>query len=201
MRPKCRPRPRSHAPCARFCCELEVDSPARRAPRARADPLAVATQTPRFSWELPEGLARGVGQKSYSITVVMPYTDFGPVWSSGVVESDATHGIVCNKTLQANALYDVANGVVLPFDPDGAAAAGAGAAGACRARWRRLGRSIRRWFFEPVARRFRRARLRALGDARSRRYMAFLAKGKRRRGNQNAPPPTPTERCDVVAVV
>ena len=36
-----------------------------------------------------------------------PYTDFGPVWSSGVVGSDATHGIVCNKTLEANALYDV----------------------------------------------------------------------------------------------
>ena len=57
-------------------------------------PLAIGTQQPRFSWELPStGLARGVGQKSYSITVVQMYTDFGPVWNSGLVESDRTHGI------------------------------------------------------------------------------------------------------------
>ena len=71
------------------------------------DPLAVGTQTPRFSWELPEGLARGVGQQSYSVTVVRPHTDFGPMWSSGVVASAATHGIVCNHTLPANAVYQV----------------------------------------------------------------------------------------------
>ena len=72
-----------------------------------SNPLAVGSATPRFSWELPAGLPRGVGQKSYQITVIRPYTDFGPVWSSGLVSSDATHGIVCNQTLSANAMYQV----------------------------------------------------------------------------------------------
>ena len=72
-----------------------------------SNPLAVGSATPRFSWELPAGLPRGVGQKSYQITVIRPYTDFGPIWSSGLVSSDATHGIVCNQTLAANAMYQV----------------------------------------------------------------------------------------------
>jgi alpha-L-rhamnosidase len=69
------------------------------------DPLAVATQTPRFSWELPAGLDRGVRQMSYQITVVRLHSDFAPLWSSGVVDSNATHGIVCNHTLPANTRY------------------------------------------------------------------------------------------------
>eukprot|EP01043_Picozoa_sp_COSAG02_P020861 COSAG02_NODE_1041_length_15034_cov_96.398326_1_plen_626_part_10 len=72
-----------------------------------SNPLAVGSATPRFSWELPAGLPRGVGQKNYQVTVIRPYTDFAPLWSSGVVNSDATHGIVCNYTLAANAMYQV----------------------------------------------------------------------------------------------
>lgn len=71
------------------------------------NPLAVGSATPRFSWELPTGLPRGVGQKSYQVTVIRTHTDFAPIWSSGVVESDMTHGIVCNHTLPANAMYQV----------------------------------------------------------------------------------------------
>ncbi len=72
-----------------------------------SSPLAVGSATPRFSWELPAGLPRGVGQQSYQITVIRPYTDFAPIWSSGLVDSDSTHGIVCNHTLSANAMYQV----------------------------------------------------------------------------------------------
>lgn len=72
-----------------------------------SNPLAVGSATPRFSWELPAGLPRGVGQKSYQVTVIRPYTDFAPIWTSGVVDSDVTHGIVCNHTLSANSLYQV----------------------------------------------------------------------------------------------
>ena len=44
-----------------------------------------------------------MGQKSYQIIVARPDTDFAPAWESGVVESSATNGIVCNATLQPNA--------------------------------------------------------------------------------------------------
>eukprot|EP01050_Picozoa_sp_SAG11_P003624 SAG11_NODE_210_length_12303_cov_10.235824_3_plen_619_part_00 len=75
-----------------------------------ASPLAVDTASPRFSWELPSdgSLARGVGQKSYSIMVYRGIgSDGPPLWVSGAIESKQTHGIRCNATLRANALYEV----------------------------------------------------------------------------------------------
>ena len=99
-----------------FAAALLAASPASAAPVPAVEnlrveyfqsPLAVSTTTPRFSWELPPGLPRGVGQQSYQITIMRQFTDWSPVWNSGVVESDATHGIACNKTLEANGLYNV----------------------------------------------------------------------------------------------
>eukprot|EP01047_Picozoa_sp_COSAG01_P047870 COSAG01_NODE_4613_length_4878_cov_6.267211_1_plen_782_part_00 len=73
----------------------------------QTDAVAVATGRPRFSWELPVALPRGVGQKSYEVLVHEMYTDDAPVWISGTVISDSSQ-VACNATLRANALYSVA---------------------------------------------------------------------------------------------
>eukprot|EP01047_Picozoa_sp_COSAG01_P010345 COSAG01_NODE_435_length_17065_cov_46.870977_13_plen_424_part_00 len=69
--------------------------------------VTVATDRPRFSWELPAALPRGVGQKSYEVLVHEMDTDDAPAWISGTMTSDSQQ-VVCGATLRANALYSVA---------------------------------------------------------------------------------------------
>lgn len=64
------------------------------------NPLGQHDSAPRLSWQLAAGNRRGAKQTAYRITVATTRHGTADLWDSGVVKSDATHGIVyAGKTL------------------------------------------------------------------------------------------------------